>query len=167
MNEERKDQVINPSNLLQAKVAKTGGASMAEMVRDAEAGLRELRADYEALVQTDLRKINDAISRAMGSPTCAADAVGEIFAISHDIGGQAASLDYPLLTAIAQSLCRFISAGEPAALKGLEVITAHAGAMETVVAHKVRGEVREDGKKLLDALDAAVEKALTRGGRNG
>ncbi len=29
MNGERKDQVINPSNLLRAKVAKTGGASMA------------------------------------------------------------------------------------------------------------------------------------------
>ena len=102
----------------------------------------------------------------MGSPTCAADAVGEIFAISHDIGGQAASLDYPLLTAIAQSLCRFISAGEPAAPKGLDVISAHAGAMATVVAHKVRGEVREDGKKVLDALAAAVEKALTRDERH-
>ncbi len=46
------------------------------------------------------------------------------------------------------------------------MITAHARAMETVVAHAIRGDVREDGKRALDALDAAVEKALTRGKRH-
>ena len=162
MNAWSESQVINPPNTLPAKVAETGSPSMTELVRDAEAGLREVKAGYEAVVRTDLRKINDAISRAIGTPNSAADALKEIFCISHDIKGQAASLDYPLLTAIAQSLCRFISTSEPAALKGLDVMTVHAKAMETVVAHKIRGEVREDGKNVLDALDAAVEKALTR-----
>ena len=166
MNAKSESQVINPPNILKAKVPKTGGPNMADMVRDAEAGLREIKANYEAVVQTDLRKINDAISGAIGRPTSAADALKEIFGISHNIKGQAASLDYPLLTAIAQSLCRFISTSEPAALKGLDVITVHARAMETVVAHTIRGDVGEVGKKLLDALDAAVEKALTRDKRH-
>ena len=155
-------QVINPPSTLQAKVPKTGGPRMDEMAADAEAALQEIKDNYEAVVQADLRKIDDAISRAMETPTSAADALKEIFGISHDIRGQAASLDYPLLTAIAQSLCRFIATSEPAALKGLDVVSAHTRAMGTVVAHRIRGDGGENGKKLLDALDSAVKKALSR-----
>lgn len=155
-------QVINPPNTLRAKVPKTGGPSMAEMAANAVAALQEIKDNYEAVVQADLRKIDDAISRAMETPTSAADALQEIFGISHDIKGQAASLDYPLLTAIAQSLCRFISTSESAALNGLDVVSAHARAMGTVVAHTIRGDGEENGKKLLDVLDAVVESALTR-----
>ncbi len=74
----------------------------------------------------------------------------------------AASLDYPLLTAIAQSLCRFITTNEPAALKRFDVVGAHTRAMGTVVAHRIRGAVGENGKKLLAALDSAVQKAISR-----
>ena len=73
MNRERRDQVIIPPKTLQAKVPKTGGPSMAEMVRNAEVGLRKIKANYEAVVQTELRKIDDAISRAIDTPTSAAD----------------------------------------------------------------------------------------------
>jgi hypothetical protein len=34
--------------------------------------------------------------------------------------------------------------------------------MGTVVAHRIRGGGGESGKKLLDVLDTAVEKALSR-----
>jgi len=162
MSGESQHQVIIPPNMLQAKVPKTGGPSMDEMAASAEAALREIKDNYEAVVQADLRKINDAISRAIETPATEADALKEIFGISHDIKGQAASLDYPLLTMIAQSLCRFISNSEPAALKALDVVSAHARAMGTVVAYTIRGDGGEIGKKLLDVLDAAVEKALAR-----
>ena len=153
-------QVINPPNTLRAKVPTTGGPSMGEMAADAEAALREIKDNYEAVVQADLSKINDAISKAIETPTSAADALQEIFGISHDIKGQAASLDYPLLTMIAQSLCKFISSNEPAALQRLDVVSAHARAMGTVVAHTIRGDGGENGKKLLAVLDAVVESAL-------
>ncbi len=156
-------QVINPPNTLRAKVPKTGGPSVAEMVADAETALQEIKDNYEAVVQADIRRIDNALSRTKEMPTAAADALQEIFGISHDIKGQAASLDYPLLTAIAQSLCRFISTSEAAALNGLDVVSAHARAMGTVVAHTIRGDGGEHGKKLLGALDAAVGKALSRG----
>ena len=133
---------------------------MAEMVEVAEAGLREASADYEDLVQSDLRKIDEAITRAIDTPSVAADAVKEIFDISHNIKGQAASLDYPLLTEIAQSMCRFISSSGRAVPKRLDMITLHTRAMGTVVAHKIRGEVQETGRKVLEALDIAVEKTL-------
>ncbi len=157
---EGKCQVINPPNNLQAKVPETGGPSMGEMVRVADEALQEIKDNYETFVRADLQKINDAISRASAAPSAAADALEEICTIGHDIKGQAASLDYPLLTAIARSLCDFISTSEMAALKGFDVIDAHARAMATVVAYTIRGDVREDGKKVLDALEVVVKKAL-------
>jgi hypothetical protein len=114
----------NPPNTLQMKIPKTGGPSMDEIAANAETALNQIKANYKVVVQADQRKIDDAISRAMETPTSAADALQEIFGISRDIKGQAAGLDYPLLTAIAQSLCRFILNNEPAALRGLNVVSA-------------------------------------------
>ncbi len=162
MNAKSQYQVITPPSTLQAKISKTGGRSLEQMTADAETALQEIKDNYEAVVQVEVRMIDDAISRAMETPTAAADALKEFFGISHDIKGQAASLDYPLLTAIAQSLCRFINSSEPAALNGLDVVGMHTRAMGTVVAHRIRGDGGEMGKKLLDALGLAAKKALSR-----
>ena len=162
MSAKNQYQVINPPNTLQAKVPKTGGPRMDEMVADAEAALRKINGNYEALVRDDLRRIDDAISRAERSPSAAPDAMDVIAFISHNIKGQAATLGYPLLTAIAQSLYRLVESDKSPAPKRLDVVEAHARALETVVAHRIRGDGGENGKKLLDALDAAMETALAR-----
>ena len=163
MSGKSQHQVITPPSMLQAKVPKTGGPSMDEMAAEAETALQEIKDGYEAVVQEDVRRIDDAITKAMEEPASAPAALEEVFGICHDIKGQAASLGYPLLTAIAQSLCHFISASEPAALKGIDVVGVHTRAMGTVVGHKIRGDGGEIGKKLLGALDAAVKKAISRG----
>ena len=163
MSEKAQYQVINPPSTLRAKVPRTGGRSVEQMAADAETALQDIKDNYEAVVKADLRRFEAALARAAESPALAEDALKEIFGISHDIKGQAASLDYPLLTAIAQSLCRFISTSEPAARMGLDVVGVHARAMGTVVAHTIRGDGGDNGRKLLRALDAAVEKALSRG----
>ena len=49
---------------------------------------------------------------------------------------------------------------------GFDVINVHVGAMETVVAHRIRGEVRDDGKNLLALLSAVVEMAFNRDKQN-
>ena len=90
-------QVIIPPNKLQAKISKTGGPSMAKMTANAEEAIRKIKENYAPVVQADLRKISDAISRATDEPTSMPDALKEIFGISHDIKGQAATLDYPFL----------------------------------------------------------------------
>ena len=162
MSAKNHHQVINRPNTLQAKVPKTGGPSMDEMAADAEAALREINGNYEALVRDDVRRIDDAISRAERSPSAASKEMEVIAFISHDIKGQAATLGYPFLTAIAQSLYRFVASDKSPVPKRLDVVEAHARALETIVAHRIRGDGGENGKKLLDALDAAVEKALAR-----
>lgn len=162
LSEKKQCQVIKPPNTLLAKFSKTGGPSKAEMMADAEAALHEYEDTYETVVRADLQKINDAISRATKTPTSAPEALKEIFGVSHDIKGQAASFNYPLLTAIAQSLCRFINSSEAAALKKFDVVGAHAKAMGTVVKHSMRSDGLVKGRKLLKVLDAAVEQALAR-----
>lgn len=58
---------------------------MVEMAAVAEAALQEIKDGYEAVVQEDVRRIEDAISRAMDTPAAAPDALKEVFGISHDI----------------------------------------------------------------------------------
>ena len=162
MSANSQHRLIKPPNMLRLKIPRTGGPSMEQMAADAAAALREIKDKYEAVVQADLRKIDDAISRAIKTPTTTGDALKEIFGICHDIKGQAATLDYPLLTAIARSLCRFISTSESAASKGIDVVHVHSKAMAIVVGQKIRGDGGDNGKQLLDSLDSAVKKALAR-----
>ena len=156
-------QVIVPPNALTAKISKIGGPSMAEITANAEVAIRNIEVNYEPAVQANLRIINDAVATTINAPSSAPDALKTIFSMSHDIKGQAATLDYPLLTAIAQSLCRFVSTGESTAAKRLDVIKKHARAMEIVLAHMIKGDGGKKGQELLDALGAAVDKALARG----
>ena len=167
MSAKHQHQVINPPNTLRAKVPKTGGPGLDKMTADAAAALREINGNYEVLVRDDLRRIDDAISRAERSPLAASKEMDVIAFISHDIKGQAATLGYPLLTAIAQSLCRFIEGDKSPAPKRLGFVSAHARAMGTVVAHTIRGDSGEAGKILLGALVAAGQKAISQNYQHG
>ncbi len=42
------------------------------------------------------------------------------------------------------------------------MVGVHTRAMGTVVAHRIRGDGGDNGKKLLGALDAAVKMAISR-----
>ena len=113
-------------------------------------------------MRDDVRRIDDAVSRAERSLSAAPDAMDVIAFISHNLKGQAAPPVYPLLTEIAQSLYRFVASDKSPVPKRLDVVEAHARALEIVVARRICGDGGENGKKSRDALDAAVEKALAR-----
>src|SRR5258708_32088669 len=103
---------------LSAKVTLGRGIDQEQLAR-AEAAVAALAVDYVAWATRDLAAMRDIAA----SLAAAAD-VDRLYAISHDVKGQGGSFGYPLVTAIAGSLCRFLKHLRQPAARARPVIPA-------------------------------------------
>ncbi len=130
---------------------------------NAEKALETLKQQYDELAANDISRIRDSLSQARAQDSAengdTATHVARIFAVGHDIKGQAATFGYPLLTEVAKLLCEFLRPFQegdafPATL--WPVVEAHAQAMEVVLTHKIHDGPQ--AQELLDALAALIKR---------
>jgi hypothetical protein len=114
----------------------------------AEAALAGLAADYIQWAEADMARLKDALGCALAEGEREA-AVAELFAIAHDVKGQAGTFGYGLLSTLGGRLCKLIQAtpDDTAAMAAL------VNAMAEVVAARLSGDGGERGQALLAALD--------------
>jgi len=112
----------------------------------AEAALAALSERYLAWAGADVARL---VAGLDGLRAGDGGSLAEVFAIAHDIKGQAATFGYPLVTAIANRLCRLIEAG-PA---DITAIAAHVDAIAAAVAQRLGGDGGDEGRRLLRRLE--------------
>lgn len=151
-------QVIKPPNRLAEKVPSHGGPDLSSIVNEAESALRDLKQDYEVWIREDLETLQTCYRAATESPDAASEMVDKIFSVSQTIKGQGATFEYPLLTMIAESLCKLISVLAANAVSHLELVALHIDSMRVVVDDDLQGTGGERGKELIAMLRVAVEK---------
>jgi chemotaxis protein histidine kinase CheA len=66
--------------------------------------------------------------------------VTEIFRISHDLRGEAGTFGYPLVTLVADSLCKFLEDDETRATKKRSLFTLHLQALRRIRDEDIRGD---------------------------
>ena len=152
-------QVIRPPNRLAEKVPNHGGPDLSTIVNDAESALEDLQQDYEVWIREDLETLQTCYRAAQDSPETAAEMLDKIFSVSQTIKGQGATFEYPLLTMIAESLCKLISILAGNAGAQLELVSLHIDSMCVVVDDGLQGTGGERGNELIAMLRAAVDKA--------
>ena len=159
MTERASFQVINPPNRLAIKVPRHGGPDLQTIVRDAEAALRELSESYDEWIRADIATLEDLLDQAVADGTAAPKLIDRIFVISHEIKGQGATFEFPLLTLIAESLCTLIETSGEESSERLKLIGLHIDALKVVVNENIRGAGGDSGKEMIAMLRMAVEKA--------
>lgn len=112
-----------------------------EALARAEAALESLSQDYPRWLRADL-----AAARACLAPSMDPD---RLYAIVHDIKGQATTFDYPLISRIGQHLCRMLAAETPPPDHIIPLLDA----MESVIDHGLTGDGGAMGRELLARLD--------------
>jgi hypothetical protein len=152
-------QVVNPPNKLAQKVPRSGGPHIDEIVKRAEAGLRELQEHNEAWIREDLARLEAAWKTASEASEDAPGTAGEIHAISHEIKGHGATFEYPLIGLVAESLCALIPEGGHPTARHLHLVHLHLDAMKLVINQNMTGDGGEKGLEMIAMLRAAVEKA--------
>ena len=133
----------------------SGGIDQEQIAR-AEAALAALAVEYLAWAAADLEKM-----RALAERLADRADIERLYAVAHDVKGQGGSFGYPLMTAIADSLCRVLKTLQQAEA-ARPAIAAHLDAMALVLGERWAGGQGARGEALLlrlasmaDAVDFA------------
>jgi hypothetical protein len=155
-----KAEIINPPNLLRRKVSGSGPISQ-EMLTRAKAAVENLTAQFSELLKKDIEKVSALHAEGLADPARRLDIVKAIFEVMHDLRGQAGTFDYPLVTRVGSSLCRFVENLEACDDRCYEVIGVHVEALNAILRHAVRGDGGPLGQEIADGLERAVKKILS------
>jgi len=132
--------------------------SVDEMLEDADAALDELKANYTTWALEDIGRMQACLDAAVAEPAAAESHLEDLFKVCHDVKGQGGSFDYPLVTAVGQSLCDFLRTGAANTGFGHKVIAAHLGALRPVLENGISGDAGATGARLVEELAALVAR---------
>ncbi|HWA89578.1 MAG TPA: Hpt domain-containing protein [Rhizomicrobium sp.] len=160
MPKEQPIEIFMPPNMLKAKVGGTiGGLDMAA-VRRAEAAVETLKVEFADWVGEDVANLVRCRDRfARKRDTASRD---ELFRAAHDIKGQAATFEYPLIARVAGSLCKMLDALKTADAVPLNLVDAHVDAIRIVFRDKIRDSANRMAIELAEELEARVIETTER-----
>ncbi len=160
MAENDKLEIINPPNTLRSKVTVGGpGAVDAATIERAEKVIGSMAASYVDWAAEDLKKLGAALEGLNSGQGTKRDAIAAIFETSHDMKGQGGSFGYPLITAIANELCRLIEKieGEPSPDE-VGAIRIHVDSLRLVLKERIKGDGGKQGEAMLKGLRQVIDK---------
>lgn len=154
-----KVEIIHPPNLLKLKVG-SGGVDPQSIAR-AEAAVAELANSYLDWALEDLASLQKHLAAARAEPEEAGRHVQALFQTAHDMKGQGATFDYPLVTQIAKYLCHYVEGRlDRDSQPDLAVIAAHVDALAVILRQRMSGDGGAVGQKLSKELETLVAHKL-------
>lgn len=156
----QKPQVVTPPNRLRQKVTGSGPISP-EMLTRAKEAVASLAPAFAELMAKDVEKICGLYAEGVADPGRRLEIVKAIFEVAHDLRGQAGTFDYPLVTRVGSSLCRFIENLKECDDACFEVVGVHVDALDGVLRNAIRGDGGALGREIADGLESAVRKILS------
>lgn len=158
MSRQHPIELFMPPNMLKAKVGGSFvGLDMAAINR-AEAAMEELKSEFANWAQDDVRRLvaaRDAFAARPGGATRAG-----LLRAAHDMKGQAATFNYPLIAQVAGSLSRLIHDLPETAELSLSLVDGHVNAIHVIYRDKVMDMSNKVALALSKELEARVAETL-------
>ncbi len=145
-----KSNLIQPPKRVSEKVRRTGGPSAQQAIMRALNAAEDLMENYQGWAVDDLTKL----WRTFEGGGSAAD-IEQMFEIAHGIRGEGGTFGFPLVSIIADSLCKFLEGRRKLGPTGHEVVKVHILAMRAVFRQKLDGaqpKLEGDLRQLLSML---------------
>lgn len=158
MKRQQPIELFMPPNMLKAKAGGgLGGIDMAAMKR-AEGAIETLKTAFGDMMADDVKTLIAARARYAKAPNAPGRAA--LMRAAHDIKGQAATFQFPLIARVAGSLAKLI--GElPGALPDA-LIDAHVTAIQVIHRQNMQDENDATALALCAELDARVNELLVK-----
>jgi chemotaxis protein histidine kinase CheA len=158
MGRQQPIELFMPPNMLKAKVGGTVvGVDMAAVGR-AEAAMNALKSEFAEWAQDDVRKLVAAREAFAAKPDPATRA--GLLRAAHDMKGQAATFNYPLIARVAGSLSRLIHDLPASTSVPLGLVDAHVNAIHVIYRDKVMDMSNKVALALSEELEARVTEIL-------
>ena len=144
-------EVITPPNKLKSAVGRAIDGD--DPVARAEAALAQLSSEFSSWMEDECERLDRARHNVSQNGMTALPREA-LFRSAHDIKGQAATLGFPRVAAVAESLCRLIEETHDPERIPLDLVDQHVDA--------VRAIIREHGRPQADAVADQLTRTLRR-----
>jgi HPt (histidine-containing phosphotransfer) domain-containing protein len=151
-------QVITPPNRLKKAVARSTGGGP-DPVEKAEQALANLSRHFAGWMEAEWQRL-DAARREVQAAEASADSWQALFRAAHDIKSEAVTFGYPLVEAIAESLCRLIEHTRDRAGIPHDLIDQHIDAVHAVMHKRARRDVAQLAAELTGELTRVTAEFL-------
>ena len=151
-------ELFMPPNMLKAKVGGTFSGPDLAAIKRAESAMEALKGEFAGWAEDDVRKLTAARERF--AKTRDAKSRAGLLRAAHDMKGQAATFDYPLIARVAGSLSHLIHDLPEKAELPLSLVDAHVSAIHVIYRDKVMDMSNKVALKLAGELEARVTEAL-------
>jgi chemotaxis protein histidine kinase CheA len=160
MKRQQPIELFMPPNMLKAKAGGgLGGIDMAAMKR-AEGAIETLKTEFGDMMADDVKTLIAA--RARYAQACGAEARAALMRAAHDIKGQAATFQFPLIARVAGSLAKMIGELPEGAALPDPLIDAHVTAIQVIHRQNMQDENDATALALCAELDARVSELLAK-----
>lgn len=158
MSEKREPiELFMPPNVLKAKVGNFSGVDMAAIKR-AETAMDQLKGNFAEWAQDDIRRLAEARGRYAKNPDPASRAA--LLRAAHDMKGQAATFDFPLIARVAGSLAALLHDLPEGKDLSLALVDAHVNAIQVIHRQKINDMSNPVAVTLAKELEARVAEIL-------
>lgn len=153
-------EVIVPENKLRKAVSTTPfAAGEDDPVARAERALAELSSEFGSWMETECDRLDQARRTIIASGFTKA-AKEKLFHAAHDIKGEAATLGFPLVAAVADSLCRLIEYTPDAMRIPIKLVDQHVDAVRAIHREYSRSNAEELAALLTGRLREVTDEFL-------
>ena len=160
-------EVILPPNKLKKAVQKVKPGTKVDFdpVAQAEAALAELADDFGGWMNQECTRLDNARNavKAAGFNKTTRDA---LFLAAHDIKGQATTFGFPLVTPVADSLCRLIEHTPEMERLPMGLIDQHVDAVRAITHRNARGDADANAARLAEKLRHVTDEFLAHENRD-
>lgn len=153
-----KAQFFKPKRPLSAKVRK-GGPSPSQAILAAVNAADDLLGQYQGWAVDDLEDLWRSFVETSRVGRADPVRLKALYDMSHEIRGQGGSFDFPLISVVGDSLCKYLDGRPRLKTTDLDVVRVHILAMKAVFRQGLKGKQDGLGGELENLLRAFRIKA--------
>lgn len=152
MTKEKPIEIINPPNMLKAKIGGPMPALDQNAIARAEAELEKMSSQFDEWIVEEVDSLVSAWSAFEKAPG-EIESTANLHRRAHDLKGLAPTYGYPLIGRICNTLCKLTSDETPDLNPPEVLLRSHVDAVRAMIAGKVKGADHPVGSVLVAELE--------------
>ena len=159
MAKEKPIEIINPPNMLKAKIGGPMPVLDQKAIARAEAELEKMSGQFDEWIQDEMENLINAWAQFESANGDEASVI-ELHRRAHDLKGLAPTYGYPLVGRVCNTLCKLTSDETPDLDPPAALLRAHVDAVRAMVSGKIKGGDHPVGTLLVNELEEKSFKLI-------